>query len=104
MSDPNQQHLDDAFRDVCEELTQLFIKKHHDYGKENILEIEELGIAFRSSEKISRLKHLLQSKEAPTYESLEDSWKDIAVYAIIALLYRRGLFQKLVLPEKSAQR
>jgi len=88
-------HLDDAFRDVCDELAELFVKKHKDYGKQNILDIEELGIAIRETEKISRIKNLLLSQNNPANEPLEDSWKDIAVYAIIALLYRRGLFREL---------
>ena len=71
------------------------MKKHKDYGKGNILEIEELGIAFRVAEKVSRLKNLLLKNENPTNESIEDSWTDIAVYAVIAKLYRKGLFQKL---------
>ena len=88
-------YLDDAFESVCNEITDLFVKKHHDYGKENILDIEELGIAFRSSEKIARIKNLLKENKAPKNESFEETWKDIAVYAIIAILYRRGWFQKL---------
>lgn len=93
--DPKPKYLDEAFRNMCEEITELFVRKHHDYGKSNILEIEEIGIAIRITEKLSRLKHLLSREEEPSNESLEDSWKDIAVYAVIALLYRRGLFQKL---------
>ena len=93
------EHLDEAFEQVCREITELFIKKHHDYGKENILDMEELGIAFRSSEKIARLKNLLKEGKTPEHESLEETWKDIAVYAIIALLYRRGQFQDLEMPE-----
>jgi len=66
-----------------------------DYGKGNILEIEEMGIAFRAAEKVSRLKNLLSKGGTPENESIEDSWTDIAVYAIIAKLFRQGLFQKL---------
>ncbi|MBI4136729.1 DUF1599 domain-containing protein [Candidatus Roizmanbacteria bacterium] len=88
-------HLDEAFEQVCNEIADLFIKKHHDYGKENVLEMEELGIAFRTSEKIARLKNLLKEGKAPENESLEETWKDIAVYAIIAVLYRRHWFQDL---------
>ena len=92
-SDPH--YLDEAFEVVCREITELFIKKHQDYGKENVLEMEELGIAFRASEKIARLKNLLRENRVPTNESLEETWKDIAVYAVIAVLFRRGWFQNL---------
>lgn len=87
--------LDEAFAVICEELQELFIKKHKDYGKENILEIQELGMAFRMQEKISRLKNLLQTQQAPANESIEDTIKDIATYAIIFELYRRKWFQDL---------
>jgi hypothetical protein len=87
--------LEEAFETVCKELAEKFITKHKDYGKDNILEIGELGIAFRESEKISRLKHLLKSEREPEYESLDENWIDVAVYAVIAVMFRRGWFQKL---------
>ena len=89
------QYLDEAFEKVCQELTQMFLKKHKDYGKGNILSIKELGIAFRVSEKVERLKHLLTTKDKPENESLEETWIDIGVYAILAVLFRRQWFQKL---------
>jgi len=93
------QTLDQAFEVVTAELLETFLKKHKDYGKGNILEIEELGIAFREAEKVSRLKNLLSKTEDPANESIDDTWTDIAVYAVIALLYRRGWFQKLEVEE-----
>lgn len=86
-------YLDEAFQLELEELLKTFLKKHKDYGKGNILEIEELGIAFRVAEKVSRLKNLLMKNEGPTNESIEDSWTDIAVYAVIAKLYRKDCFR-----------
>ena len=55
----------------------------------------ELGIAFRISEKFNRIKHLLMNGKKPSNEAVEDSWIDIAVYAVIAVLLKRGWFQKL---------
>lgn len=96
MSEPK--YLDQAFMAVCEEMLATFIKKHQDYGKGNILSIKELGIAFRESEKIERLKNLLMdSSKAPANESIDDSWLDVAVYAVIAKMYRKGWFQNLEL-------
>jgi hypothetical protein len=91
--------LDEAYRAVLEELFETFIKKHKDYGKGNILSIEELGIALRESEKVERLKNLLKKTDDPANESLDDTWMDIAVYAIIAILYRRKQFQSLEVAE-----
>jgi len=88
-------YLDEAFSQVTDELLKTFIKKHKDYGKGNILDMGELGIAFRISEKFNRIKHLLASGQKPENEALDDSWIDIAVYAVIALLLRRGWFEKL---------
>lgn len=87
--------LDAAFSQVTQELLTTFLKKHKDYGKGNILSIEELGIAFREAEKIERLKNLLKTNNQPSNESIEDNWIDIGVYAVIAILFRRGYFQNL---------
>lgn len=93
--------LDAAFEQVEAEMLQMFLKKHHDYGKGNILANKELGIAMRVSEKVERLKHLLITGDAPMNELTEETWIDIAVYGVIAVLYRRGLFQSLeVVSEK----
>lgn len=97
------QYLDDAFAEVCKELLETFVKKHKDYGKGNILSIKELGIAFRETEKVERLKNLLMKAESgssPENESIDDTWMDIAVYAIIGQMFRRGWFQKLELKEE----
>ncbi len=91
------QYLDEAFALVCQEMLETFVKKHKDYGKGNILSIQELGIAFRESEKVERLKNLLMKGKVPKNESVDDTWMDIAVYGVIALLYRRGWFQELEL-------
>lgn len=94
----NPKYLDEAFELVCREMLETFIKKHKDYGKGNILANKELGIAFRTTEKIERLKNLLMSSiNNPQNESIDDSWLDIAVYAVIAKMYRQGWFQKLEL-------
>lgn len=93
-------YLDEAFEQVCKELVQMFLKKHKDYGKGNILKIQELGIAFRESEKIERLKNLLMQKRKPANESIDETWIDIGVYAVIAILLRRGWFKKLEMKEK----
>jgi hypothetical protein len=97
--------LDEAFSLVSQDLLEVFLKKHQDYGKGNILSIKELGIAMRLAEKIERLKHLLLKAElgdtTTQNESIEDTWTDIAVYAIIAQLYRNGWFQALEVEKSS---
>lgn len=96
------QTLNEAIEIVCEEFLHTFLKKHKDYGKGNVLSIKELGIAFRISEKGERLKNLLMKDGVPENESIEDTWTDIGVYAIIGILYRRGWFEKLEVSKEEA--
>ena len=97
----NPKYLDQAFEEICKELKDIFIKKHKDYGKGNILDTGELGIAFRVSDKLNRLKHLLANNLVPENETVEETWKDIAVYSIIAVLLKRSWFKKLEMKEKT---
>lgn len=98
MTKQNPQYLDESFKKISDELLATFIQKHKDYGKGNILNIKELGIAFRLAEKIERLKNLLMNPgQSPLNESIADNIKDIAVYAIIMEMFRRDEFQKLEL-------
>lgn len=97
----NPKYLDEAFEEVCQEMIETFKKKHKDYGKGNILDMGELGIAFRISEKFNRIKHLLMTGKKPTNESIEDSWIDIGVYAVIAILLKRSWFKRLEMKEKT---
>jgi hypothetical protein len=90
-------YLDEAFQEVCLELQEMFIKKHKDYGKGNILDTGELGIAFRVSDKLNRIKHLLANKKDPQFETIEETWIDIGVYSVIAVLLKRSWFKKLEL-------
>ena len=99
MKDPK--YLDQAFQQVCEELKEMFIKKHRDYGKGNILDTAELGIAFRISDKLNRLKHLFAKERDPENEGIEETWIDIATYAVIAVLFRRSWFRRLELKESA---
>lgn len=99
MKPKTPKHLDEAFEVVCAELLATFLKKHKDYGKGNIISIKELGISFRISEKAERLKNLLMTGDAPANESIDDTWTDIGVYAVIGILYRRGWFEDLEVSE-----
>jgi hypothetical protein len=48
----------------------------------------------RMSDKLERLKNLIYKQIKPNNESLEDSFVDIANYAIIALMVQRGVWAK----------
>lgn len=95
------QYLDQAFEQELTKMLRVFIKKHKDYGKGNILDTGELGIVFRINDKVRRLQNLLQKDQSPENESLNETWRDIAVYAVIALLLRKSHFKSLDLnPEE----
>jgi len=95
MSMKEPQSLDEAFELVSKQMLVVFQKKHKDYGKGNILDTGDLGIAFRVNDKLNRLKHLLTTKAHPINESMEETWIDVAVYSVIAVMYLHGWFQKL---------
>lgn len=98
---PKPKYLDQAFDEELKELLEIFIKKHKDYGKDNILDNGELGIIFRINDKLRRIQNLINKPGEPMNESVKDNWQDIAVYAVIGMLLQNGRFKDLVLdPEK----
>lgn len=85
---------------VADDIVKLIAKKQHDYGHGNILGFGEMGVAVRVWDKVNRLKTLLVDRKGQdsTGEAVEDTWTDLAGYAIIALMLRKGWF-KLPLKE-----
>jgi ribosomal protein S27AE len=80
LSDP--EHIDEALAAVASVLRD----KHHDYGENNLKDFGELGILVRASDKIARLKNLVDTEANVTDESRADTWRDLAGYAIQALI------------------
>ena len=72
---------------------QVMDSKQRDYGSNNIATFGEYGVLVRTWDKVSRLKNLLQNNSEPKNESIEDSWLDLANYAIIGVLCRRNLWK-----------
>lgn len=73
------------------ENVQLFVKKHFDYGPNNVHRLGILGLLMRMEEKIERVRKLqsMDSHDKPINESLEDSLRDISNYATITLMYHK---------------
>lgn len=85
--------FDDEVRIVYDELMSVLLKKHKDYGPKNIADAPGgavNGLRVRIHDKVARINNLIDNGKLPEYESLEDSFKDLANYAIIALLVLRG--------------
>lgn len=94
------------FKRIQTEQYELFCRKQLNYGPDNIsmgstLEREEdktlslQGLFFRINDKINRYKQMIMfgSKDA-VGEALDDTFKDISVYGIIAQLVQSGKWGK----------
>lgn len=90
--------FNDEVRIVYDELMSILLKKHKDYGPKNIADAPGgpiNGLRVRIHDKTARINNLIDSgSNQPEYESLEDSFKDLANYAIIGLLVLRGKWDK----------
>ena len=78
--------------DTVHELADLLLSKHKDYGPKNISESPGgpiNGLRVRMHDKLARINNLVDSGDNPQHESLEDSFKDMANYAIIGLMVLR---------------
>jgi hypothetical protein len=80
-----------------QELLDLLLSKHRDYGAKNIADAPGgaiNGLRVRMHDKLARINNLVDNKQSPEHESFEDSFKDMANYAIIGLLVLRGEWDK----------
>lgn len=80
-------------REVMDELGDLLISKHHDYGPKNISYSPGgalNGLRVRLHDKLARINNLFDKTATPQHEPLEDSFKDMANYGVIGLLVLRG--------------
>ncbi|NBR25825.1 MAG: DUF1599 domain-containing protein [Micrococcales bacterium] len=85
-------HLEVHLSNTVNELSDLLLSKHKDYGPKNISQAPGgaiNGLRVRMHDKLARINNLIDSGANPEHESLEDSFKDMANYAIIGLLVLR---------------
>jgi hypothetical protein len=85
-------HLETYLSNTVNELSELLLSKHKDYGPKNISQAPGgaiNGLRVRMHDKLARINNLIDSGANPEHESLEDSFKDMANYAIIGLLVLR---------------
>jgi hypothetical protein len=86
-----------AVWEVMDEIGNLLITKQSDYGPGNVNNAYGgpiNGLLVRIGDKFERLKNLFKSGTLPKHESVEDSFKDMANYAVIALMVQRGTWPK----------
>lgn len=80
-------------RDKSEEAVTLLLKKHADYGPNNIAlspfgPLE--GLTVRLWDKVARLAHLLKEGKTPDNESVRDTLIDISNYGLIGVMVVDG--------------
>jgi len=78
---------------IYDGLRDLLLSKHNDYGSRNISDSPGgaiNGLRVRMHDKLARINNLVDRNVSPQHESLEDSFKDMANYAIIGLLVLQG--------------
>ena len=88
---------------IYDELLSILVMKQIDYGPLNIWNAPggaTNGLMVRMSDKLERLKNLIYNSIEPNNEALEDSFVDIANYAIIALMVERGIWEKYATQQK----
>ena len=98
--------LSKEFKNIQDEMYEMFARKHMDYGLNNISLGGDLknpndkkfsltGLAIRLTDKISRLRNLLTNgKNYVKGEGMEDTFIDIANYGIIGMLVGRDKWKK----------
>ena len=84
--------------EILTELKIIMVQKNQDYGPYNIANAPGgamNGLLVRMHDKMERLQHLYRHRrgDTPNYESIEDTLKDLANYAIIGLMVQRGQWE-----------
>jgi hypothetical protein len=96
------------FEKVTNTLFSIFLSKQAMYGPDNISlggdmtdekdrKMALLGVWFRMNDKIQRIQNILKkdfNDDEVEFEPLEDSYIDLANYAIISLLVKREIWGK----------
>ena len=96
--------FENSCRETALKIAETVISKQHDYGHDNIMAFREQGLVVRLWDKISRLKNLLWINNAkPKNESIEDTFTDIAGYAIIGLMLSNNSFLNDLKENKDAK-
>jgi len=98
--------LSQEFKEIQEEMYEMFARKHLDYGLQNISLGGDLtqksdkifsltGLAIRLTDKVSRLRNLVKNgRNFVKGEGMEDTFIDIANYGIIGMLVGRDKWKK----------
>lgn len=83
---------EDEIKVITEEITKMLLKKNQDYGSASF-DLGLNGNMVHLWDKVKRYRTLVETRlkdnAQPNFESIEDTLKDIAGYAIIGMLILR---------------
>ena len=94
------------FEHITHDMLQLFCMKQQDYGPKNIgmgaevvdtdgqVKLSLMALSIRINDKVQRLLNLTTTDKKPNNESLEDTFIDIANYAVMSIIVQRKLWGK----------
>jgi hypothetical protein len=95
--DENHSSLSLDLAMILDEAEELLLKKHQDYGPDNINKSPlgpMAGLLVRMHDKQARAIHLINKGTDANYESLEDTFMDMLNYSAIAILVLRKQWPK----------
>jgi dUTP pyrophosphatase len=82
---------------ILQEEKDLFMRKLHDYGTEDMAEAQIPGVVARLNEKLLRVKNLLKQSEGmggrAMEEPIRDTFLDLMGYSLIAILLHDGIWE-----------
>ncbi|WP_288887034.1 nucleotide modification associated domain-containing protein [uncultured Eubacterium sp.] len=91
------------FQNYLNQMWDLYSKKNHDYGDSVSKTFDEYGLTsflVRMDDKMNRIKTLMKSDDvAVVGEKIEDTFLDLANYAILALTEIKDRKKKLLLEQ-----
>ena len=93
----DDEFIADVWR-VLDGAGNLLLRKHKDYGPKNIAHSPGgplNGLRVRMWDKVARINNLIDSKVAPSNESLRDSFIDLLNYSAIAILVLENKWPEL---------
>lgn len=74
----------DSIQEIFNGMTELLVRKNKDY-KGASFDLGINGNMVHLWDKVSRYRHMVESKGEPNFESIEDTLRDIIGYAVIGL-------------------
>ena len=80
----------EQFREVCDNITEVYAMKNHDYGNSFDNTLNEFGLiagVVRMNDKMNRIKTLVKKDAKIKDESIRDTLLDLATYCIMTSIW-----------------